>query len=208
MARAAETRSQTRIQRRNTEAILGAALEVFSTHGYRGATIDRIAACANLSKPNVLYYFDGKEAIHATLLERLLERWLEPLRRLDPNGDPEEEIARYVIRKLQMAREYPRESRLFAMEILRGAPALRSYLAGPLKEVVDREADIIQGWVESGRIRPVDPRHLIFSIWATTQHYADFEVQILAVLGEERAADRFQDAERYLTDLFRSLLRP
>ena len=56
------------------------------------------------------------------LLERQLDTWLEPLRQLDPAGDPAEEIGAYIRRKLEMARDYPRESRLFAGEILQGAP--------------------------------------------------------------------------------------
>ena len=52
------------------------------------------------------------------LLERVLDTWLDPLRRLDPAGDPQAEIAAYIRRKLEMARDYPRESRLFANEVL------------------------------------------------------------------------------------------
>ena len=50
-------RPRTRIQQRNRDLILEAALEVFSTHGFRGATLDQIANEAGLSKPNLLYYF-------------------------------------------------------------------------------------------------------------------------------------------------------
>lgn len=201
-------RPRTRIQREKTETILEAALQVFSQYGYRGSTLDQIASIAGLSKPNLLYYFDGKEAIHSALMERLLETWLEPLRQLDPEGDPRTEILAYVSRKLEMARDYPRESRIFANEILQGAPRLHDYLEGPLKELVDREAAIIQGWVDQGRIAAVDPYHLIFSIWATTQHYADFDVQVQAVLGPERSARRFEEASRYLEILFSGVLHP
>ncbi|NOX75011.1 MAG: TetR family transcriptional regulator, partial [Alphaproteobacteria bacterium] len=113
MARAAASKTQTRIQREKTEQILAAALEVFSNFGFRGATIDQIAARAGLSKPNLLYYFDSKEAIHNRLLARLLETWLTPLETLDASGDPIAEILAYVTLKLKMAQDYPRESRLF-----------------------------------------------------------------------------------------------
>ena len=39
----ASTRKPSRIQQRNRKRILDAALEVFSRHGYRGATLDLIA---------------------------------------------------------------------------------------------------------------------------------------------------------------------
>ncbi len=207
MARAAASKTRTRIQREKTELILSAALDVFSTYGFRGSTIDQIARQAGLSKPNLLYYFDGKEAIHARLLERLLDTWLEPLKRLDPTGEPVDEILAYVHRKLEMARDFPRESRLFANEILQGAPRIMDQIEGPLKALVDEKARVIRGWSDAGKIAPVDPHHLIFSIWATTQHYADFDVQVSVVLGA-RAARRFEDAQRHLSDMFTKLLRP
>ncbi|MFQ5439575.1 MAG: TetR family transcriptional regulator C-terminal domain-containing protein, partial [Paracoccaceae bacterium] len=124
MARAAASRTTTRIQREKTGQVLEAALEVFSSYGFRGSTIDQIATRAGISKPNLLYYFDGKDAIHACLIERLLKTWLEPLHHLDAAGDPIAEIMGYVMRKLEMARDYPLESRLFANEILQGAPRI------------------------------------------------------------------------------------
>ncbi len=107
MTRAASRQNPTRIQREKTEAILAAALDVFSTHGFRGATLDQIAEAAGLSKPNLLYYFASKDDVHRMLLERLLDTWLEPLRHLDPDGDPAAEIGAYIRRKLEMARDYP-----------------------------------------------------------------------------------------------------
>ena len=207
MARAAASKAQTRIQKEKTEAILEAALEVFATYGFRGSTIDQIAAQAGLSKPNLLYYFDSKEAIHTLLLQDLLETWLNPLKKMNRNGEPIKEITGYVVRKLEMARDFPRESRLFANEILQGAPRILDEISGPLKDLVDRKAKVIAGWSKAGRIAPVDPYHLIFSIWATTQHYADFDVQVSVVLGK-RAEKRFEDAEKYLTEMFTKLLHP
>lgn len=207
MSRAASRQNPTRIQREKTEAILEAALEVFSTQGFRGATLDQIAETAGLSKPNLLYYFASKEAVHRMLLERLLDTWFEPLRRLDPAGDPVAEIGGYIRRKLSMAREFPRESRLFAGEILQGAPHIADVLEGPLRALVEAKARVIADWVVQGRIAAVDPRHLIVSIWAVTQHYADFAVQLDAVLGADEAT-RFADAERFLIGLYTRGLAP
>lgn len=199
-------RPKTRIQRRNTEAILEAALEVFSSNGFRGSTLDQIARAAGLSKPNLLYYFPSKEAIHSELLNGLLDVWLDPLREIDPAGEPRDEIMTYVRRKLEMSREMPRESRLFANEVLQGAPRITDVLSGGLKSLVDEKAAVIRDWIEAGRLARIDPYHLIFSIWAMTQHYADFEVQVRAILGPEH--DAFAEAEVFLDRLFDRLLSP
>ncbi|MGN6466937.1 MAG: TetR family transcriptional regulator C-terminal domain-containing protein [Rhizobiaceae bacterium] len=200
---------RTRIQTEKRELILEAALEVFSTHGFRGSTIDQIAEAAGMSKPNLLYYFRRKEDIHEALIQRLLETWLAPLRELDEVGDPIAELRGYIRRKLEMARDYPRESRLFANEILQGAPRIMPLLEGELKTLVDEKAAIITGWMRAGRIAKTDPRHLIFSIWATTQHYADFDVQVRAVLGPDRGGPgRFEDAARFLEQLYIEGLTP
>jgi TetR/AcrR family transcriptional regulator len=198
-------RPRTRIQARNREAILDAALDVFSTHGFRGATLDQIARAAGLSKPNLLYYFPSKSAIHVALLSGLMDRWLQPLRDLDPEGEPIPEILAYVLRKLEMSRTMPRESRLFANEILQGAPNFASILGADLKPLVDDKAAVIARWAAEGRIAAVHPHHLIFSVWALTQHYADFDIQVRTVLD---TADPYPEAERYLVTLFTKMLTP
>ncbi|MCV3766069.1 TetR/AcrR family transcriptional regulator [Rhizobium sp. TRM95796] len=201
--RAAQTQRRTRIQEEKEEQILEAALDVFSQHGFKGATIDHIAEVAGMSKPNLLYYFRTKEAMHRALIERVLDTWLDPLRAFDAEGNPESEIRSYIRRKLEMARDYPRESRLFANEVLRGAPLIEDELKGPLKQLVDEKAEVIRAWAKAGKIAKCDPYHLIFSIWSTTQHYADFDVQVRAVLGQEKDGDgRFEDAARFLEQLF------
>ncbi|MDM9626014.1 TetR family transcriptional regulator C-terminal domain-containing protein [Rhizobium sp. S152] len=206
--RAAKTQRRTRIQEEKEEKILEAALDVFSVSGFRGSTIDQIADVAGMSKPNLLYYFRTKEAMHRALIDRVLYTWLEPLRAFDANGNPESEIRSYIRRKLEMARDFPRESRLFANEVLQGAPHIEDELKGPLKDLVDEKAGVIKAWAKAGKIAKCDPYHLIFSIWSTTQHYADFDVQVLAVLGQEHGGGgRFEDAARFLEQLFIDGLR-
>jgi TetR/AcrR family transcriptional regulator len=197
---------RSRIQQKKREVILDAALEVFSLHGFRGATLDQIADLAGLSKPNLLYYFPSKEDVHTALLTGLLQTWLDPLRAMDPKGDPLREVMAYVRRKLDLARDYPRESRLFAGEILQGAPRMRAAIEGDLRTLVAAKALVLTQWMEEGQIARVDPVHLIFSIWALTQHYADFDVQVRAVLGPGH--DPFAEAGGFLETLFTRLLAP
>ncbi|WP_424830843.1 TetR family transcriptional regulator C-terminal domain-containing protein [Ruegeria sp.] len=198
-------RSATRIQKKNRSAILEAALNVFSAHGFRGATVDQIASEAGLSKPNLLYYFPSKEAIHTALLSGLLETWLAPLHDLDQDGDPLQEILSYVHRKLEMSRELPRESRLFANELVQGAPRIQDALSNDLKQLVDEKSAVLTKWMDDGKIARLHPQHLIFSIWALTQHYADFDVQVRAILDGE---DPFKGAEPFIDTLYRKLLAP
>ncbi|MFW8634220.1 TetR family transcriptional regulator C-terminal domain-containing protein [Cribrihabitans pelagius] len=199
------TRAPTRIQRKNRAAILEAALDVFSTHGFRGATVDQIAGAAGLSKPNLLYYFPSKEAMFNALMAGLLDTWLDPLRAIDPEGEPLEEILAYVQRKLQMSRDYPRESRLYANEIVQGAPRLHDVIAGELAVLVEEKAALFQGWMDAGRINTTHPKHLLFSIWSLTQHYADFDAQVRTLMDPE---DPYDAAPQYLETLYRRLLTP
>ena len=196
-------KTYTRIQKKNQAAIMDAGLAVFSQFGFRGSTLDQVAEAAGLSKPNLLYYFRSKDAIYAALLAKLLENWLEPLREINAEGDPVQELLGYANRKLDMSQHYPRESRLFANEIIQGAPRIADVLQGELRGLVDEISQVINDWVAAGRIKSVDPRHLIFSIWALTQHYADFDVQVRAILGD---VDPFDGAQAYLEAMLRGLL--
>ncbi|WP_040544346.1 TetR family transcriptional regulator C-terminal domain-containing protein [Salipiger bermudensis] len=193
-----------RIQIRNRRRIMDAALEVFSQHGYRGATLDQIADEAGMSKPNLIYYFDGKAAIHVALLNALMEEWLAPLAEMDEGGDPLNEILTYVRRKMDMSRRYPRESKLFANEIIQGAPRMGPHLETRLKPLFDEKCALIRGWIEEGRLAPTDPQQLIFSIWAITQHYADFEAQVRVLIPNEGAG--WDAAHAHVETLFRKLL--
>jgi len=178
---------------------------VFSAQGFRGSTLDQIAREAGLSKPNLLYYFPSKEAIHNELLSELLHVWLAPLHDLNADGDPLEEILSYARRKLEMSRDLPRESRLFANELIQGAPRIREVLSEDLRELVDDKSKLLTLWMDQDKIARVHPYHLIFSIWALTQHYADFDVQVRAILKDE---DPYEGADGFIETLYRKLLTP
>lgn len=191
--RVKKTDSETRIQGMNKRIILDAALEVFSSYGFRGSTLDQISEKAGMSKPNLLYYYPSKQAIYVTLLENTLEEWLQPFEQLNPAGDPMQELRKYISSKLEMSFQKPEASRLFANEIINGAPAIGSFLETHLKKLVDSKVGVINEWIAQGRIAQVDPYHLIFMIWSTTQHYADFSAQINAVIGERTDTKIFRE---------------
>jgi TetR/AcrR family transcriptional regulator len=200
---------KTRIGEVNAERILDAALAIFARHGYSGARIDQIAEAAEMSKPNLLYYFRTKEELYRAVLTRTLDMWLKPLRELDPSRNPRDALGHYIDRKLAYSRSHPEASRLFAIEIMQGAPHLSQVLSTELASLIETKKTTIRKWIEEKRLAEVDPHHLLFAIWATTQHYADFDSQVRAVLGPDRGGEgRFEDAARFIEQLFLDGLKP
>jgi TetR/AcrR family transcriptional regulator len=179
-----EVRSKTRIGEENIERILDAGLTVFSRFGLRGARTDQIAELAGMSKPNLLYYFGSKSELYVAVLKRTLDMWLAPLRKIDASADPREALTAYITSKVAYSRSHPEASRLFAIEIIQGAPMLQAALKDDLAPLIASKVAILKRWIGQGKLKPVDPLHLIFQIWATTQHYADFAAQIEALTGK------------------------
>ncbi len=172
-------------------AVLAAALALFSRFGLHGTSVDQVAARAGVSKSNLLYYFANKEELYVCVLRELLEVWLAPLRLFHAEQDPQQAIADYIRRKLVVSRDSPDASRLFCLEMIQGAPLLRGELDGELRRIVEHKSAVMQGWIDAGRLAKVDPAHLIFMIWAMTQHYADFAVQVQALTGKTLADPAF-----------------
>ncbi len=172
-------------------AILSAALALFSQYGVHGTSLDKVAEGADVSKTNLLYYFPSKEALYIAVLKNILDVWLAPLRALREDQQPLEAIRDYIRLKLEVSRDHPQASRLFCMEMLQGAPLLKGELEGDLKRLVDDKSAVIEGWINQGKLAAVEPHHLIFMLWATTQHYADFSTQVEAVTGQTLNDDGF-----------------
>jgi TetR/AcrR family transcriptional regulator len=128
---------------------------------------------------------------------------------LDADSDPVKELPRYIRRKIEMSRDFPRASRLFANEILQGVRRIMPMLTDELKPLVDKQAAIIRQWMREGKLAKADPHHLIFAVWAATQHYADFDAQVRAVLGPDRGGEeRFDDAASSIEQILLEGLRP
>lgn len=169
----------------NESAILRAAERVFARAGFEGATMADIADEAGLPKANLHYYFGAKRALYRAVLDAVLHDWLGPLEAITPEADPRTALSHYIELKMALAAERPHASRVFANELLHGAPVVLDLLRTDLRQQVLAKAAVIDGWIAAGRMAPVDSVHLFFTIWAATQTYADFDVQIHAVLGTE-----------------------
>jgi TetR/AcrR family transcriptional regulator len=175
-------------RRRNEARILEAAEEAFAAAGFSGARTAAIARRAGVPKASLHYYFGTKERLYRRVLENVLEVWLAMGDSIRPGAEPAAALAAYVAAKVEHSRTRPHASKVFANEMLHGAPRLQGYLRRELKRWVDAKAGVIDGWVAAGRMAPVPARHLFFVIWAMTQTYADFDVQVAAVLGRRRVA--------------------
>lgn len=180
---ATEDSRKGQIRQANEAAILRAAERVFARAGFEGATMAEIAEQADLPKANLHYYFGGKKGLYEAVLARVLRDWLTPTDVFVAEADPREALSQYVRAKMALSRERPAASQVFANELLHGAPVVGELLRGELHRLVVQKAAVIDGWIAAGRMAPVDSTHLFFSIWATTQTYADFDVQVRAVLG-------------------------
>jgi TetR/AcrR family transcriptional regulator len=185
---------RSRIKIRNEAKILDAAQKMFAAYGFHGATIEKIAELSDMSQPNLHNYFKTKAELYEAVLNDTLEIWFTPIASLNVEGDPLLELRHYITEKVEMTRKYPEASRIFASEMLQGAPILMPHLKGLVRNKVQEFARVIEAWIAQGKIRPVDPTHLIFMIWATTQHYADFMPQVKAVLGTARLGKSHYDA--------------
>lgn len=188
-----EDSSPGHIRVRNRALILAAAEEVFATQGYRGATTAAIAKKAGLPKANVHYYFGTKEALYAAVLDDILGLWLGELDRITEASDPATALADYIRAKIRHSKERPLASKVYANEMIRGARHTGDFLKTELRNLVKEKAKVLQAWAEAGKIEPVDPVHLFSVIWAATQHYADFDVQVGALLGRRQLAAKDYD---------------
>jgi len=176
------------VQSTNNESrILEAAEHVFATHGFRGATTAMIAAKAGVTKPNIYYYFRNKEALYRKLLQNILAIWADSLRLIEADEPPEECLRRYLMRKMEFSRTHPLLSRIFANEIISGAPYIRDQINSSTRPLLVEKSMVIEGWIKQGLINSrIEPTYLIFMMWASTQAYADFAAQMQILLAKRQ----------------------
>ena len=183
-----------------TERILAAAEQVFAETGFAGATTAAVALRAGVPKATVHYYFSTKEDLYRAVIDRVMVQWTQTGDSITADADPATALSTYVAAKIRVSRTWPLASRIFANEMLHGAPNIEDYLSGGVLRWVEEKGAVLEGWARAGKIAPVNVRHLFFAIWAATQTYADFEPQVRIVLGRRalKPAD-FEDATRTVT---------
>lgn len=167
------------------QQLLAAALDVFSVYGFSGASLDEIAQLAEMHKSNIFYYYENKEALYVEVLTTVMQKWLAPLQMLESELEPTEAISQYLMQKIEVSRTQPKASKLFALEIIQGAPHILPILKGPLRKLFKRKSKVIAAWQEQGKLSDkIDAEVLIINLWGITQNYADFSTQIEMVTGK------------------------
>ncbi|MCG6235218.1 TetR family transcriptional regulator C-terminal domain-containing protein [Vibrio furnissii] len=189
------------IRRRNQELILQAAADEFVKHGYKGTSVQAIADRVNLPKANILYYFKSKTGLYKALLQDILALWNEGFSESAIDSSPQAVLRNYIVGKMRYSRTHPQESKIFAQEIIQGAPVIRDEIQFPVVNWAAGKASVINAWVEQGLIRPVDPLHLLFLIWGATQFYADFDTEIQLIKGAPMSEEEFEQAQQFLVDV-------
>jgi TetR/AcrR family transcriptional regulator len=181
--------------------ILQAAQEEFISQGFRGATVQSIADRAGLPKANVLYYFKNKENLYQAVLDLTLSLWDQAIGDIKLEDGPKVAIEKFVAAKVKMSFENPKASKIYALEIIQGAQHLQEFNRTYMRQWVRDKAKIFQYWIDKGEMANVDPVNLIFLIWSSTQHYADFEKQILTIMNraDYEQAD-MHHVTQFLTD--------
>lgn len=191
-----------RIRQKNQLVIIAAAEEEFLTFGFKGASMKRIAERAELPRANIHYYFKNKIDLYAAVLGDIVETWDETITQINPDDDPKETLSAYIRAKVMSAKNNPNASSIFASEIIHGAPHIGSYLKTDYRATIVKITDGIQSWIDQGKMDPVDPMHLLFMIWGSTQHYADFGVQVLAAMDKtELTDDDFEQINQSITTM-------
>ena len=185
MEKTAKISAKAAIREENEKNILNAAEHVFAEAGFGGATMQLIADMAGLPKANLHYYFPTKEALYRRVVANIFEIWLDAAAVFDDADGPIEGIGAYIDAKMEISRRHPAGSKVWAAEVMHGAPVIQDYLETTLREWTEGRARVIRRWIAEGKMKPIDPRHLLYMVWATTQHYADFGHQIVTLNGGE-----------------------
>ena len=189
------------IREGNERTILAAAEAVFAERGFGGATMAAIAARAGVPKPNVHYYFPTKEKLYRAVVEQVLTAWLDAAHSFDSSADPAEALTAYIGAKMDLAREMPLGSQIWASEIMRGAPVIQDFLDTTLTRWVRSRERVVRDWIALGKLRPLEPKVLFYMIWATTQHYANAAHEIATLEnGRPLGDEAFERAKRQVIE--------
>lgn len=191
----------TRGRSRKYTQVLGlinqAAIEVFASEGLAGASTQAIADKAGLSKAQLHYYIESKEALYRQVLQDILTDWIVVFGFSDEAFGPRKVLGDLIHRKMVFSFDHPLRSRIFTAEMMRGAPVINDMMTTS-KARTDQAAAVIQNWMNQGLMDKADPMLVLFHIWAVTQFYADHATQ--AAYFRDTAQQGDEKDRRYLIE--------
>lgn len=139
--------------------ILGAAVKVFSRHGYRGTSLQRVAGAAGMGKSSIYHYFPTRDALFSGLVHHLLEHEIELFTRaLEDQGPPAERLRSLIDGVLGLFDEWAKAGPLVidCLREQRGRRAVRRTFER-VREIV---AELIRHGQREGQFHAGDPAAL------------------------------------------------
>ncbi|MFJ1805272.1 MULTISPECIES: TetR family transcriptional regulator [unclassified Streptomyces] len=150
-----------RKKQRTRDALLRAAVELFTSRGYERTTVDEIAAAVDVSQRTFFRYFDGKDEAALALVEMTVARFVEAVRERPPHEAPMEALRQAVLDGWHSINEVvesvvPVELYLRMYRVVESTPVL---LAAHLRRSVEVEEDLARVIAErEGLDVDADPR--------------------------------------------------
>jgi TetR/AcrR family transcriptional regulator len=196
-----EKKSTGEIARKRKQVILHAAESAFAQNGFNGTSIQMVAELAKLPKTNILYYFKSKSTLYSAVIRGILHTWNSSFDQVTINDDPSEALAQYIAEKIEISRTNPNASKIFGLEILKGAHNFDENFKKQHKKWFEGRVAVINGWINEGKMPEISAEYLLFNIWASTQHYADFSAQIKDLRGSKMTKKDFLLATKTVVSL-------
>jgi len=193
---------QQQIREQNKRRILDAAQREFVKNGFKGTSMQHIADGAGLPKPNLHYYFKNKLGLYMAVLDEMLSLWNRGAEEISPEDDPATALSGWISNQLRQSQCYPNASKLFAMEVIQGAPRFRNHLEQHQKPFLESRVAVIESWIAQGKLPRLDPYRLIVLIWSSTEYFANFEAELCLLTGKTQLSNEdFADASEFLVDI-------
>ena len=179
------SRAPTASRLRKEQTILKEAENQFAQFGLEGASLEGIANAVGMSRHNLLYYFPSKEVLYRRVLDDVVFSWLAGMEDVwREQSDPVKALRIYIRGKLRSSFDRPNAAKVFAKEVIAGAPRYADVIAARVKPVLDQEVQAFERWAKQGLVTQLNFPHLMFVIWTVTQAYAEHQAQFAILLGK------------------------
>lgn len=152
-----------RISNKKREAMLDAAVLIFSRDGYDGGKTLEIAREAGVSEATLFKYFGSKHGLLSALSERIIDRIFRPylLTALEQSGEnipPEHAIAGIIQNRIRIINENLPLLRILLAEAPRNPVAFSGLIEQALPRIFTLTDSFHETYIRRGAYRNLDPR--------------------------------------------------